>query len=298
MNVGRLAGVAALVLGLVLDGATGDASAAGALRIGSKNFTEQVILGELYAQAVEARGIRVDRTLNLGGTLIAHQALVAGKIDLYPEYTGTALLNVLKAERMTDPSAVYEKVKSYYEREFRLTWLQPAPLNNTYVLVVRPETAEQHNLKTLSDLARVSRQLTLAAGAEFRDRPDGLPGLRATYGMEFAADRQFATPLKYEALRQKRVNVVSAFATDGQISADKLVALVDDKRLWPPYNVAPVIRMQAVQAHPHVVDVLNRVNGLLTDAVMSELNFRVDGKREEPKAVARDFLRKHDFVKR
>jgi osmoprotectant transport system substrate-binding protein len=297
MNVGRILCVAALGLGLALAAATRDAPAAGALRIGSKNFTEQVILGELYAQALEARGTKVDRTLNLGGTLIAHQALVAGKIDLYPEYTGTALLNVLKAERLTDPTAVYEKVKDHYEREFRLTWLQPAPLNNTYILVVRPETAARHNLKTLSDLARVSRQLTLGAGAEFRDRPDGLPGLRATYGMEFAADRQFATPLKYEALRQKRVDVVGAFATDGQISAGKLVPLIDDKRLWPPYNVAPVIRMQAVQEHPHVVEVLNRVNGLLTDPVMSELNFRVDGRREEPKAVARDFLRKHGFVK-
>jgi osmoprotectant transport system substrate-binding protein len=297
VNAGRLSWFAALTLGAALVGAGGESSAATALRIGSKNFTEQVILGELYAQALEARGTRVDRKLNLGGTFIAHQALVAGKIDLYPEYTGTALLNVVKAERMTDPAAVFEKVKGHYEREFKLTWLQPAPLNNTYILVVRPETAAQYNLKTLSDLARVSRQLRLGAGAEFRDRKDGIPGLRATYGMEFAEDRQFATPLKYAALRQKQVEVVSAFATDGQISADQLVPLVDDKRLWPPYNVAPVVRMRVLQEHPEVAEVLNRVNALLTDPVMSELNFRVDGKKQEPKDVARDLLRKHGLVK-
>jgi osmoprotectant transport system substrate-binding protein len=297
MNARGLSWVGLLMLGAALVGARGDPADAAALRIGSKNFTEQLILAELYAQAIAAGGTKVERKLNLGGTLIAHQALVAGEIDLYPEYTGTALLNVLKAERITDPAAVYEKVKGHYEREFKLTWLQPAPLNNTYILAVRPETAAQHNLKTLSDLARVSKQLKLGAGAEFRDRKDGIPGLRATYGMEFAEDRQFATPLKYEALRQKQVDVVNAFATDGQISAYKLVPLVDDKRLWPPYNVAPVIRMQALQEHPQVAEVLNRVNGLLTDPIMSELNFRVDTKKEEPRDVARDFLRKHGVVK-
>jgi osmoprotectant transport system substrate-binding protein len=298
MRMRRLSWVVALALAAALAGAGGESSAAGSLRIGSKNFTEQVILGELYARALEARGTKVERKLNLGGTLIAHRALVGGEIDLYPEYTGTALLNILKAERMTDAAAVYEKVKGHYEREFKVTWLQPAPLNNTYVLVVRPETAAQHGLKTLSDLARVSKRLKLGAGAEFRDRQDGIPGLRATYGMEFAEDRQFATPLKYEALRQKRVDVVSAFATDGQIGAYQLVSLVDDKRLWPPYNVAPVIRMQALQDHPQVAPVLNQVNALLTDRVMSELNFRVDGKKEEPKDVARDFLQKHGVAKK
>jgi osmoprotectant transport system substrate-binding protein len=291
-----IACVVAIALGAAL-ARSGEPAAAPALRIGSKNFTEQVVLGELYAQALEARGLKVERKLNLGGTLIAHRAVVGGQIDLYPEYTGTALLNVMKAERMTDPAAVYHKVKSHYEREFKLTWLEPAPLNNTYVLVVRPETAARHDLKTLSDLARVSKQLKLGAGAEFRDRQDGLPGLRAVYGMQFAEDRQFATPLKYEALRRKQVEVVSAFATDGQISAYNLVPLVDDKRLWPPYNVAPVVRMQALQQHPELAEVLNRVNAVLTDAVISELNFRVEGHREEPKDVARDFLRKRGLVK-
>jgi osmoprotectant transport system substrate-binding protein len=281
---------------LVVAGLVRPADAAG-FRIGSKNFTEQLLLGELYAQALEAHGVPVERKLNMGGTLIAHQALVSGEIDMYPEYTGTALANVLKAETMTDPGAVYEKVKQHYERELGLRWLTPTRINNTYVLVVLPETAQKHNLRTLSDLARVSRSLSLGAGPEFRNRKDGIPGLKAKYGMEWREDRQLAIGLRYQALRAKQVDVIDGYATDGQIAAQKLVKLEDDKRLWPPYFVAPVVRPQGLADHPKAEQVLNQVSALLDDASMSEMNWRVDGNKEEPRDVARDFLRKRAVVK-
>lgn len=283
--------------GLIAAAVPGPASAAG-IRIGSKNFTEQLILGELYGQALEARGIKVERKLNMGGTLIAHQALISNEIDMYPEYTGTALVNVLKAEVMTDAQAVYQKVKQYYEQQFKVTWLNQAPMNNTYVLAVPPEIAARHKLKTLSDLAKVSKQLKVGTGPEWRDRKDGIPGLKAVYGMEFGEHVQFAAPdLRYGALTNKQIDVVNAYATDGQIFAHKLVLLDDDKRLWPPYHVAPVIRTQALAENPGAAEALNQVSALLDNATMSALNYRVIGNKEEPKDVARDFLKKKGILK-
>jgi osmoprotectant transport system substrate-binding protein len=164
----------------VLALATG-AAAAQTVRVGSKNFTEQFILAELYAQALEAAGIKVERKINLGGTLIAHKALEEKEIDFYPEYTGTMLLAVLKQETMTDRKAVYDKVKAEYAAK-GLVVLNETPFQNTYNMVVRPETAAQYRLETLTDLAKVSKELKLGAGPEFRDRKDGLPGLKAKYG--------------------------------------------------------------------------------------------------------------------
>lgn len=293
----RLCGHRLARLVLVVGIATGVAEAAGPVRIGSKNFTEQLILGELYGQALEARGVKVERKLNMGGTLVAHQALISGGIDMYPEYSGTALAVVLKAETMTDPEAVYQKVKRYYEQNLKATWLKPTRINNTYVLVVRPDTAEKYQLRTLSDLAKVSRELVLGAGPEFRSRQDGIPGLRAKYGIEWKEDRSIAIGLRYPALVQKQIDAIDGYATDGQITAYKLVKLEDDKHLWPPYYVAPVIRREALQQHPHLTDTLDQVSALLDDSAMSEMNWRVDGKKEEPRDVARDFLKTKHVVK-
>jgi osmoprotectant transport system substrate-binding protein len=165
------------------------------------------------------------------------------------------------------------------------------------VLVMLPDTAKKHDVKTLSDLAKVSRQLVLGAGPEFRARKDGIPGLRATYGMEWKEDKQLAIGIRYQALAGKQVDEIDGYATDGQISSMKLVKLVDDKHLWPPYFVAPVIRQQALKDFPQVQPILDQVSGLLDDVAMSEMNWRVDGNKEEPKDVARDFLAKKGFVK-
>ena len=265
------------------------------VKVGSKNFTEQFIVAELYAQALEAAGIKVERKINLGGTLIAHKALEEKQIDLYPEYTGTMLLAVLKAEPMTDRKAVYEKVKSEYAAKGFVV-LNEA-MNNGYDMVVRPETAAQYKLETLSDLAKVSKELKLGAGPEFRDRKDGLPGLKATFGIEFKEDLQMAIGLRYQALANKQIDVVNGYSTDGMISAMKLKRLKDDKGLWPPYFLVPVVRKDALEANPKIADVLNQVSAQLTEANMAEMNYKVDGEKMEPKDVARDFLKSKGIVK-
>ena len=266
------------------------------VKVGSKNFTEQFVLGELYAQALEAAGIKVEKKLNLGGTLIAHKALEEGQIDFYPEYTGTMLLAVLKAEPMTDARAVYDMVKADYAKR-GLVLLNQANVNNAYVMVVRQDTAAKYKLETLSDLAREAKSLTLGAGPEFRDRKDGLPGLKAKYGIEFKEDLQMAIGLRYNALKGDQVQVVNGYATDGMIAALKLKRLKDDKSLWPPYFVVPVVRKAALDANPKVGEVLNRVSALLDEASMAALNFEVDGDKQEPRDVAHNFLKAKGLLK-
>jgi osmoprotectant transport system substrate-binding protein len=284
--------VAACLLAVVAATAAGQP----VVRVGSKNFTEQFVLAEIYAQALEAAGMKVERKLNLGGTLIAHKALEEKQIDLYPEYTGTILLAVLKQETMTDPKVVYDAVRDAYGKQ-GLVVLNQAPVNNTYVMVVRPETAQKYNLNTLSDLTRVAKELKLGAGPEFRDRKDGIPGLKAKYGMEFKEDLQLAIGLRYQALKNDQIQVVNGYSTDGMISAMKLKRLTDDKQLWPPYYVVPVVRKDALDANPRIAEVLNRVDGLLDDATMAEMNYKVDGDKMEPRDVARDFLKAKGIVR-
>ncbi|HTJ07173.1 MAG TPA: glycine betaine ABC transporter substrate-binding protein [Caldimonas sp.] len=272
------------------------APAAAQVRVGSKNFTEQFIVAEMYAQALEAAGIKVERKINLGGTLIAHKALEEKQIDLYPEYTGTMLLAVLKGEVMTDRKAVYDKVKAEYATK-GLVLLNESPMNNTYNMVVRPETAAQYKLETLSDLAKVAKDLKLGAGPEFRDRKDGLPGLKDKYGIVFKEDLQMAIGLRYQALSNKQIDVVNGYSTDGMISALKLKRLADDKNLWPPYYLVPVVRKDALDANPKLADVLNRVSALLDDTSMAEMNYKVDGEKMEPRDVAHDFLKGKGIVR-
>src|SRR6476659_10054069 len=283
------------VLGMVAL-ASSPALAQEPVRVGSKNFTEQFVLAELYAQALEAAGIKVERKINLGGTLIAHKALEERQIDFYPEYTGTMLLAVLKQPAMSDRKAVYEKVKSEYASK-GLTLLNEAPVNNTYNMVVRPETAAQYKLETLSDLAKVSKELKLGAGPEFRDRKDGLPGLKAKYGMEFKEDLQMAIGLRYQALKNDQIQVVNGYSTDGMIAAMKLKRLKDDKNLWPPYYVVPVVRKEVLDANPKIADVLNGTSAMIDESSMAEMNYKVDGEKMELKDVAREFLKSRGVVK-
>jgi osmoprotectant transport system substrate-binding protein len=287
----------AIVAGALLATLATDAGAQ-TVRVGSKNFTEQFILGEMYAAAFEANGMKVERKINLGGTLIAHKALTSNEVDLYPEYTGTALNSVLKAPVISDPDAVYKQVKSFYEKEFEVTWLKPSGINNGYAILVRPETAAQYNLKTLSDLAKVSKQLKIGAGPEFADRNDGLPGLKAKYGAEFAEFKQFgALALRYDALTNKQVEIVNGFATDWQIAAGKFVALEDDKALFPPYYLAPAVRMAALKANPKIEAVANQVSALINNDVMRNLNQQVEVKKDEPRDVAKAFLKSKGVIK-
>ncbi len=260
-------------------------------RVGSKNFTEQLVVGELYAQALEAAGAQVQRRLNLGGTLIAQQALLAGEIDLYPEYTGTGLGVVLRAGTEGSADQVWQRVRQGY-RPLGLEWLPPSGIDNGNVLLLLPATAQRLGLQTLSDLARVASTLTLAAGNEFAGRADGLPGLERVYGLKFRRFRQFAAlGLRYAALRHGQADVVNGYATDWQIASLGFTALRDDRALWPPYQLAAVVRQPALAAFPPLAAALARVDARLDNAVMQRLNAQVDQDGEEPRDVARAFLR-------
>jgi osmoprotectant transport system substrate-binding protein len=248
-------------------------------KIGSKNFTESLLLGELYAQLLENGGLHVRRRLDLGGT----------------EYTGTALLVVLKAGLRGDPAQTFAYVKQQYAARYGLTWLAPAPMNNTEALATTAAVAERYGLRTLSDLAVQAPQLRLGAVPEFVSRPDGLPGLKRVYGgFAFKEVRLVDFGLKYKALIDGDVDIVVAFGTDGAILADHLVVMRDDKQLFPPYNVAPVVRTATLAARPGIATILNRVAPLLTDPVMQGLNEQIDGPaKQEPADVAAAFIKQH-----
>ena len=269
-----------------------------AIAVGSKNFTEELIVGEIYAQVLEQNGFKVNRKLNLGGTEIAQAALVRGDIDLYPEYTGTALIDVLKMPVSHDASAIYATVKSAYEQKFQLTWLDPAPFNDSQGLATTKAIAAKYHLKTLSDLSRAASQLRLGSIPEFIKRPDALPGLQKTYGgFVFKDVKLFDIGLKYKALLSGAVDVVVAFTTEGALGANDLVTFVDDKHFWPTYQVAPVIREATLKAMPAIATHLNKVAPQLTDAVMRDLNNQVDGEKKRDAAdVARDFIKTHGLV--
>lgn len=269
------------------------------IKIGSKNFTEQYILGEMYAQALEAAGYPVERKLNLGGTLVAFEAMKSGEIDLYPEYTGTALLDILKGQPKSDDKEVYEEVKKGYKEKWDIDVLEQTPFNNTYVLVTTKEVAEKYNLKTLSDLASKAPELRFALIPEFGERADGLPGLQKTYGgYKFKSAKLFDIGLKYKALTSGQVDVTIAFGTDGQIAGYNLVTLEDDKHFWPPYHVAPQVRGDVLKKNPEIAEILNKLDAMLTSEAMAGLNWKVDGDdKEEPAAVAKEFLKEKGFIK-
>ena len=283
---------AGLFAGAILAAFIGAPAQADAVKVGSKNFTEQFVVAEIYAQALEKAGVEVERHLNLGATLVAHTALTNGDIDLYPEYTGTALAAVVKGDLSGSADKIYSDVKDYYEKNLKLTLLQPTQINNGYAIITLPETAEKYKLKTLTDLGPASKSLTFGAEGGFGERKDGLPGLKQTYGIEFKEFKIFAKlGIRYSALTSKDLDVSYGFATDWQISDNKLVVLDDDKHLFPPYYLVPVVRQDALAKNPKIAEVLNKVSPLLNNETMRELNAKVDRDKEEPADVAAEFLK-------
>lgn len=265
---------------------------ADAVKIGSKNFTEQFIVAEIYAQALEKAGVEVERHLNLGTTLVAHTALTNGDIDLYPEYTGTALAAIVKGDLAGSADKIYVDVKDYYEKNLKLTLLKPTEINNGYAIITLPETAEKYKLKTLSDLGPASKDLTFGAEGGFGERKDGLPGLKQVYGIQFKEFKIFAKlGIRYSALTSKDLDVSYGFATDWQISDNKLVVLDDDKHLFPPYYLVPVVRQDTLAKNPKIAEVLNKISPLLNNENMRGLNAKVDRDKEEPADVATEFLK-------
>jgi len=285
----KLNTIFATVLGLAL--AT-PAFAADAVKIGSKNFTEQFVAAEIYAQALEKAGIEVERHLNLGATLVAHTALTTGEIDFYPEYTGTMMAAVVKGELSGSADEIYGRVKDYYEKDLKLTLLEPTKINNGYAIITLPETAEKYKLKTLTDLGPVSKDLVFGAEGGFSERKDGLPGLKKVYGIEFKEFKVFAKlGIRYSAVMNKDLDVSYGFTTDWQIAENKLTILEDDKALFPPYFLVPVIRQDALAKNPKIAEVLNKVSPLMTSDNMREMNAKVERDKEEPADVAAEFLK-------
>ena len=261
----------------------------GAIRVGSKNFTEQVILGEIAAQALETAGLPVERRFDLGGTFVCHEALVSGGLDVYPEYTGTAFTAVLREKPVADPGRVRETVAREYARRWKIAWLPPLGFENAFALVMRGDEARRLGIARISDLAR-HPDLTPGFGYEFVERADGWAGLAAAYGLAFTArPREMDLGLLYSALEQRRVDVVAGNSTDGLIAAMDLAVLQDDRRYFPPYEAAFLVR-DAVGRDVRVRRALERLSGTISADAMRRMNAAVDRDRRAPREVAQAFL--------
>jgi osmoprotectant transport system substrate-binding protein len=261
------------------------------ITIGSKFFTEQVVLAELLAQHIEAKtGIPVIRKTNLGGTLLVHKALLAGELDLYVEYTGTALTAVLNEAPQGTSEDVYKRVKKLYAERFHLEVTEPLGFENTFAMVIRGDDAKNLHIGTLSDLASVAPKWRAGVGYEFLERPDGFPGLRARYNLRFAeTPKVMDLGLIYRALVDHQVDVVAGNSTDGLIDALGLVALVDDRHYFPPYDAVPIVRQSTLEQFPQLRAALADLGGKLSASDIRRLNYAVDAQHQDAAAVVRQF---------
>jgi osmoprotectant transport system permease protein len=283
-----LAGLALLVLAgggfaLWLRSAKAD------VRVGSKDFTESVILAEIYAQGLEARGLKVERRYELGGNL-AHDALVAGEVDVYPEYTGTSLMSILKRPPATDARAVYELVKSDYAARFDVEVGPPLGFEDTFAVLVRSAEAQRLNLKNISDLTPRAPQMRAGFGQDFMSRPDGYEGFARAYGLQFSGrPREMDLSLSYRALAEGQVDVIAGNSTDGMIAALGLTQLADDRHYFPPYEAVLLLRRDALARLPAAREVLQRLAGSISTEEMRRLNYEVDGNKRPAADVVREW---------
>jgi osmoprotectant transport system substrate-binding protein len=265
--------------------------------IGAKNFTEQVILGELLAQHIEAKtGLKVDRRFYLAGSYIAHQALISGRIDAYVEYTGTALTAILKQPVVKNAAEAREIVRRLYQQRYGVAVMAPLGFENTFAMVMRSEEAQRFHLHNLSETVAIAPQLRLGVGYEFQERPDGLRGLEATYGLHFEGiPRVMDLGLLYRALNVGQVDIVAGNSTDGPIRAFGLTVLADDKHYFPPYEAVPLVREDALRRWPQIRSALNDLAGKVTAEEMQAMNNAVDGKHRDPAEVVREFRAKSNL---
>lgn len=271
--------------------AVGGCGRGDAITVGSKNFTESVLLGEIAAQALEQAGYAVVRKLDLGGTFVCHEALVAGQIDVYVEYTGTAYGAILERPTTRDRRQVRRIVDSVYGARWDLEWTEPLGFDNTFAMLIRRADAEQLGVSTLSQAAPFAPQWRAGFGYEFMEREDGYAGLTRTYDLTFKGQPSVMDlGLTYRALADGKVDIIAGNSTDGQIAALDLVPLVDDRRYFPPYEAAPVARRATLRSHPGVRDVLRRLGGTIDAAAMRAMNYEVDVKKRDVSVVAREFL--------
>jgi glycine betaine/choline ABC-type transport system substrate-binding protein len=273
-------------------------SARGHVTVGSKDFTESILLAEIVAQMLEAQKVEVDRKFDLGGNL-AHSAIISGQIDLYPEYTGTAFTAILHHQPVTDPKAVYDQVQREYSSQFNLWVSDPLGFDNTFAILVRGEDARRYNLKTISDAAKYAPAWHAGFGHDFMNRQDGYPGFSRTYGLRFAGVSDMSLDLTYTALASHKVDMIAGNSTDGRIAALDLVQLEDDKHYFPPYEAVFVIRrgINASGSAPGnsrsvdpLVVVMGRLAGAISTDEMRKLNYEVDGAKRDKKIVVHEWL--------
>ncbi len=266
--------------------------------VGSKNFTENIILGEIIAQIIEGKtDLKVERKLNMGGTFVCFEALKKGDIDVYADYTGTGLTAQLKMDVINDADKVYEIVQKEFNERFKLKWLMPYGFNNTYAVAVGEDFAKANNINTVSDLAPFSKDLVFGGEHEFFNRQDGYEGMAAAYGLQFKDQVSMETALKYQAMGEKKMDVTDAFATDGQLITYKLKILADDKNFFPPYYAAPVIRMDTLKKNPQLESVLNELGNKISDEEMQQMNYQVETEKKAIEAVASEFLKSKGVIK-
>ncbi len=286
--------------GSAVSGTVPNVKLSGTVKVGTKDFTEEFIVGNMYKLMLEQAGAKVDYKENLGGTPVCQAAMQKGDIDLYPEYTGTGLATVLKQPTIgLSAQQTYDQVAKGYKDQFNFVWLDPAPMNDTQALAMTQAGSQKFGIKTISDMVAKADQLTMIGPPEFQTREDGIPGIMKTYG-DFKLKKYIPVDpgLKYQGLTNGQADVAVAFGTDGHIAADNLVVLQDNKNLFPISQITPVVRQQALDATAGIKAVLNAVSPLLTDKVMSTLNYEVDGKKREPAAVAMEFLTAQGLLKK
>lgn len=284
-----------LVLSLILS-ACGDKTEnvedkAATIRIGTKDFTENLIVGELYALALEGAGYKVERVPNIAGSVI-HSSIVNNDIDMYPEYTGTGLLSILKVDMLTDPDAVYKKVKEEYKKQFKITWLDYSKANDGAGLVIRSEVSKNLGITTITDLQKHVSKLRFASQGEVDQRADGIPALEKVYGkFNWKSSKVYDNSLKYEVLKNNEADVAPAYTTEGQlVNKDQFTLLKDDKQVWPPYNLAPVVRDNVLDTNPEIAEVINKVSAALDTETVTALNAKVDVDKKNMKMWQKNFM--------
>ena len=260
--------------------------------VASKPHSEQYILAEMIALLIETNtDIEVERALGIGGgTANIHPGMIAGQIDIYPEYTGTGWLFVLKQENLNDPMELYKQVKAKYKEEYNIEWLGLYGFNNTYALAIDGKKAKEMGIETYTDLAANSEELILGAEYDFYEREDGFPGLVNEYGFKFKKEEEIDIGLKYEAIGSGKVDLINAFSTDGTLAMYDLKVLEDDKNFFPAYHAATLVRGETLEKYPELAEVLKVLENQISDAEMTQLNYEVEIENKDPQVVAREFL--------
>jgi osmoprotectant transport system substrate-binding protein len=275
--------------------ATTGTALASTVKVGSKNFTENLIIGQIYTDALKAQGINTKAKLNLSGTFVAQNALKKGSIDLYPEYTGTGYVDVLKHDASQDDAKVFKTLNKGYAK-WNLTWLTPSKANDSQALVITKSASKKYNIKTFSDLSKNADKLTFATTSEFQGRKDGIPGLKKEYGgFNFKSTSTVDNGVRYKALLDKKADVTVGFTTDGQLANKKLVLLKDDKGFYPNYYVSAVVRDKTLKNNPKVKTVLNKVNKTLTTKDLQTLNGKVDVHHQKYQTVAKEYVKANNL---